>query len=128
MSYVSWGLFAIFPIRFNFGFIVRGSPSVSMDSRVPYSGSIRTIETMGGKVGSNCASGIIVKEEFKGGFCPGGISGEVVIFSVCVVSFSLVSESLYLCHFQMATLSSCLLEKKLEYLFPSRVYSSTDPL
>jgi hypothetical protein len=41
-----------------------------MDSRVPELGSVKTIESMGGKVGPNCVSSIIVGEEFKVGFCP----------------------------------------------------------
>jgi hypothetical protein len=40
-----------------------------MDSRVPELGSVKTIESMGGKVGSNCVSIIIDGEEFKGAFC-----------------------------------------------------------
>jgi hypothetical protein len=50
---------------FEFEFIVRESPSVSMDSRVPELGSVKTIESMSDKFGPNCVSSIIVGEEFK---------------------------------------------------------------
>jgi hypothetical protein len=65
-------------------------------------GSKESNVSTGGNACSNCVSEITVGEECKGGICPSGISGDETIgrsFSVCVVSVSLVSESISIMSF-----------------------------